>query len=197
MTPPRIAFRAFVCGAVFAAGCRGAGERGAVSQSTAAAAPPAWDTDADGVLHDGIVYRGKVVIAPAADGPLLMVRVEARNTRADTVTVESNAANCHPPLYFHASSRGRTVAWSDEAWQRRTTGVGCRGTGLDVPLGPLGSGELEPRRYPVGAVRGDSLPAGTYAVAVATVVYRAEPTPRGIVIRFDTLLVPAGRVRLP
>ena len=39
-------------------------------------------------------------------------------------------------------------------------------------------------------------PAGTYAVALATVVYRSEPTPQGIT-HFDTLLVPAGRVRHP
>ena len=109
MTHTRILFRAFVCGAILAAGCRGGGVSRVVSESTAAAARAAWDTDADSMLHTG------------------------------------------------------TVAWSDQAWQTSTTpGVGCKGTGLVVPLGPLGSGELETRRYPVGAVRGDSLqPAPT------------------------------------
>jgi hypothetical protein len=198
MTHTRVLFRAFVCAAVCAAGCRGAGESRVVSESTEAAARAAWDTDADSMLHAGIVYRGRAAITVEAGRPMLVVRVEVRNTRADTATVDSNAATCHPPLYFRPPSAERTVAWSDHAWQTSTTpGVGCKGTGLSVPLGPLGSGELETRRYPVGAVRGDSLPAGTYAVALATVVYRSEPRPQGIVTRFDTLLVPAGRVRLP
>jgi len=150
------------------------------------------------MLHAGIVYRGWAAIAVEAGRPMLVVRVAVRNTRADTATVDSNAATCHPPLYFRPPSGGRTVAWSDQAWQSSTTpGVGCKGTALIVPLGSLGSGELETRRYPVDAVRGDSLSPGTYAVAVATVVYRSEASPRGIVTRFDTLLVPAGRVRLP
>jgi hypothetical protein len=71
--------------------------------------------------------------------------------------------------------------------ERRAFGYG--GCSLDlvvVELAPGGRAELEPRRYPLRAVRGDSLAPGWYAAAVDVAVGAG-----------DTLRVPAGRVRLP
>jgi hypothetical protein len=166
----------------------------------AAQAPGA--SPADSVVRDGVVYRGRLAVVPGRAGPALDVRVLLRSLRADAVTLEGESANCNPPLYFRRLPRGRWVAWSDRAWQadaaRRAargrfaghaSGYVCGGVGLGVELAPGARGEWEPRRYPLRAVRGDSLPAGWYAAAVGVVVYG----PAGP----DTLRVPAGRVRLP
>jgi len=66
------------------------------------------------------VPRGGIDHARASAAELV-VRVAFRNTRADTATVDSNAATCHPPLYFRTPSGARTVAWSDHRHPLRHT----------------------------------------------------------------------------
>jgi hypothetical protein len=149
----------------------------------------------DSVVHAGVVFRGRLTVVQGRVGRELEIRVAVRSLRADTVTLRANASNCHPPLRLRRLPDGRPVAWSEMAWRaaeaRRTAGSGPTGYGCSlrlavVAVGPGASAELEPRRYPLRAVRGDSLRPGWYAAAVDVDVSAA-----------DTLRVPAGRVPLP
>ena len=149
----------------------------------------------DSLIDNGVVYRGRMSIVTVAGEPMLEVRVDLRSLRPDTLTVESEAGGCNPPLYLRPASRGRWIAWSDAAWQHGR-GVICIGTGLLVTMTAGGRGSLEPRTYPVRAVRGDSLPPGPYDGVVGIRIERAMTSAESIP-RWHTLQVPAGRVTLP
>jgi hypothetical protein len=150
----------------------------------------------DSLIHNGVAYRGRVRVVTVAGEPTLDVRVELHNLRSDALTVESEAGGCNPPLYLRPASAGRWIAWSDAAWLHARNVI-CTGTGLLVSMTAGGRGELEPRRYPVRAIRGDSLSAGSYEAAVGVAIERAVDSSTGFVSRWDTLRVPAGRVTLP
>jgi len=172
----------------------------ALAAGAAALAPPPQPPPAlaapDGVVRAGVAYRGRLAVVPGRAGRELDIRVAVRSLRADTVTLWAGGSDCHPPLRLRRVPGGRPVAWSDMAWgaaeARRGASGGPSGYGgcsLDlvvVELAPGGRAELEPRRYPLRAVRGDSLAPGWYAAAVDVEVAAG-----------DTLRVPAGRVRLP
>lgn len=179
---------------IFAAGGCAAGSD-AMGDTARGSAP------ADSVVRAGVVYHGRLSVAPAGGRPTLTARVDVRGVRPGAeVEVESEAGDCNPPLYLRPAGGGREVAWSDVAWRARRARdraeeVACMGTGLIVRLAPGETGTLAVRRYPVRAVRGDSLRAGWYAGSVAVVLVTFDAASG--VNRFDTLRVPAGRVRLP
>jgi hypothetical protein len=156
----------------------------------------------DSLVDTDVVYRGRVTVVTIGEGSTLDVRVDLRNLRPDSVTVESEAGNCNPPLYLRPAAGGRWVAWNDAAWEAQTTpqpdgSVSCVGAGVLVRMAAGGRGRLVPRVYLVSAIRGDSLPPGLYDLAVGVWVERATRTSTGFIKRQDTLRVPAGRVTLP
>lgn len=156
----------------------------------------------DSLVDDDVVYRGRVTVVTIGEGSTLDVRVDLRNLRPDSVTVESGGGNCNPPLYLRPAAGGRWFAWSDVAWQGKTSpqsdgSVSCVGGSVLVRMAAGGRGRLVPRVYLVSAIRGDSLPAGLYDVAVEIEVERATRTSTGSIMRLTTLRVPAGRVTLP
>ena len=156
------------------------------------AARPVAVSRADSVVRDGLVYRGRAAVVPGRAGRELEVRVKVRNARPDTAEVIQGAPECDPPLRLLGVADRRTAVWDELAWRaaaaRRVTPCAvflCPAVAIVAPLAPGARRELRVQRYPVRAVRGDSLPAGWYEVAV------------GIGRGGDTLRVPAGRVRLP
>ena len=170
----------------------------ALAAGAAALAPPPQPPLAapDSVVRSGVAYRGRLAVVPGRAGRELEIRVAVRSLRPDTTTVGAGGSNCHPPFRLRRVPGGRPVVWSDAAWRmaeaRRGASGGPFGYGgcslnlVVVELAPGRRAELEPRRYPLRAVRGDSLAPGWYAAAVDVEVAAG-----------DTLRVPAGRVRLP
>jgi hypothetical protein len=162
-------------------------------QPMSAASSAVASSRPDSLIHNDVVYRGRVTVLTVAGEPTLDVRVALRNLRPDTLTVESEAGGCNPPLYLRPAFGGRWIVWSDAAWLHSRRVI-CTGTGLLVSMTAGGHGELEPRTYPVRAIRGDSLSAGLYEAAVGVAIERAMRASTGFVSRWDTLRVPAGRV---
>lgn len=153
----------------------------------------AFTSAPDSPVRDSVVSRGRIAVQTLANEPELVPRVELRSLREQPITVESEAGNCNPPIYLRDDTR-REVRWSDIAWQSRSNETACLGTGLLVSLQEGGVGAFEDRRYPVRAIRGDSLPPGSYVIEIGAVVRELD---QNSVSRADTIRVPAGRVWLP
>jgi hypothetical protein len=148
----------------------------------------------DSLVHDSVVYRGKTALGKRLRGPELVLEVEVRSLRRQPASIESEASNCNPPIYFRDLTKRRAVRWSDVAWQARSNEASCVGTGLLVELANDTVGVLERRTYPVRAIRGDSLAAGWYDMDIGAVVFTLDQNSKS---RTDTIRVPAGRVWLP
>jgi hypothetical protein len=141
-----------------------------------------------------VVYRGRLTVVPGRRGPELEVRIAVRNARADSVTLGQGEPGCDLPLRLRRVAGGRVAVWREEVWRLaearraahgRPYGHACSLALERIPLAPGARDELGPRRYPVRAVRGDSLPAGWYVAGIE------------LAVGGDTVHVPAGRVRLP
>ena len=165
----------------------------ASTDSSALPAPPKTN-EPDSLVRDSVVYRGKAAVRDGSQGSELLLTVQVRNLRRQQVLIESEATSCNPPLYLTDTLRKRQRRWSDVAWRARNNETACVGTGLLVSLGPYSIGALEPREYPVKAIRGDSLAAGWYDIKIGAVILELDERS---VSRADTIQVPAGRVWLP